>query len=164
MTLGPGDDTVQVGGSHDIILLGNGTNLVSGTAGMAFIATGTGRDTIALGGSGSTVNAGGGTNTITGGSGGDTFVLPKASQGFDRISGFSETNGDRLDLRQALAATAWNHNPSTLGAYLMVTDSGGSATLSIAPTGTGTGTAIATLNGSGSLGLADLLSHHSLLT
>ncbi|WP_428393996.1 beta strand repeat-containing protein [Lichenicoccus sp.] len=164
VTLGSGNDIVQVGGSHDVILLGNGNNLVSGTARMAFIATGSGNDTITLEGSGSTVNAGGGTNTITGGSGGDSFVLPRASQGFDRITGFSETNGDVLDLREAMAGTQWNHRPATLGDYLKVTDSGGSATLSIAPTGSGAGTAIALLNGSGNVGLADLLSHHSLLT
>ena len=164
VALGNGNDTVHVGGSHDVILLGNGTNLVSGTAGMAFIATGGGNDTITLGGSGNTVNAGGGANTITGGSGGNTFVLPKVSQGFDGITGFTETNGDVLGLRQALAETQWNQGLATLGNYLKVTDSGGSATLSIAPTGIGAGTAIATLNGSGNLGLADLISYHSLLT
>ena len=164
MTLGNGNNTVQIGGTHDVILLGNGTNMVSGTQGMAFIATGSGNDTIRLGGSGSTVNAGGGTNAIFGGTGSDTFVLPKAGQGFDGITGFTETNGDLLDLRQALAATSWNHNAATLGNYLKVTDSGGSATLAIALSGSGAATSIATLNGSGNLLLADLVSHHSLLT
>ena len=164
VTLGNGNDTVQVGGTHDVILLGNGANLVSGTAGMAFIATGAGNDTITLGGSGSTVNAGGGANTITGGSGGNTFVLPAASQGFDRITGFTEINGDALNLRAALAATKWNGQASTLANYLKVTDSGGSATLSIAPTGSGAATAITTLVGSGNLGLSDLISHHSIQT
>lgn len=164
MTLGNGHDTVQVGGTHDVILLGNCGDLVSGTQGMAFITTGAGNDTIRLGGSGSTVNAGGGTNSITGGSGHDSFVLPKASQGFDAITGFTETNGDVLDLRAALAATGWNNRPATLGDYLKVTDSGGSATLAIAPTGSGAGTAIATLSGSGNLTLASLVSHHALLT
>ena len=164
VTLGNGNDTVQVGGQHDIILLGNGTNLVSGTQGMAFITTGSGNDTIKLGGSGSTVNAGTGTNSITGGTGQDTFVMPKAGQGFDGITGFTETNGDVLDLRAALAATSWNGKAATLSNYLKVTDGGGSATLLVAPSGSGGGTAVATLNGSGNLGLADLLSHHSLLT
>lgn len=63
-----------------------------------------------------------------------------------------------------MAATNWNHKASTLGNYLKVSDSGGSATLAIAPAGSGAGTAIATLNGAGNLGLADLVSHHSLLT
>ncbi len=163
VTLGNGNDTVQVGGQHDVILLGTGTDIISGTQGMAFITTGAGNDTITLSGSGSTVNAGGGTNTITGGSGSDIFVLPKASQGFDAITGFSETNSDVLDLRSALAGTSWNGKAATLGNYLKVSDSGGNTTLSIAATGSGTGTAIATLNGV-SYGLNDLVSHHSLLT
>ena len=164
VTLGNGNNTVQIGGQHDVVLLGNGTNLVGGTQGMAFITTGSGNDTIKLGGSGSTVNAGAGTNSITGGTGQDSFVMPKAGQGFDGITGFTEANGDVLDLRAALGATGWNHQAATLGNYLKVTDSGGSATLLVAASGSGGGVAVATLNGSGNLALADLLSHHSLLT
>ena len=155
---------MQVGGQNDVILLGNGNNLVGGTQGMAFISTGSGNDTIVLGGSGSTVNAGAGTNSITGGTGHDSFVIPKAGQGFDAITGFTEANGDVLDLRAALAATGWNHQAATLGNYLKVSDSGGSATLLVASAGTGGGVAVATLAGAGNLGLADLLSHHALLT
>ena len=80
------------------------------------------------------------------------------------ISGFSEFNGDVLDLRSAPAATSWNGKNSTLGNFLKVTSSGSDTTLSIAPSGSRAGTAIAKLSGAGSLGLADLLSHHSLLT
>ena len=164
VTLGNGNDVVTIGGKGDTIRLGNGTNMVSGTQGMAFIATGSGNDTITLGGSGNTVNAGGGTNVIHGGTGSDTFMLPPASIGFDTITGFSETNGDLLNLAGALAATHWNGRSATLGNYLKVTDNNGSTTLSIAANGTGGGIAIANLNGAGNLGLADLLSHHSLLT
>ncbi len=164
VTLGNGNNTVQIGGQHDVILLGNGNNLVSGTQGVAFITTGSGNDTIVLGGSGSTVNAGGGSNAITGAAGHDSFVLAKAGQGFDSIFGFTEANGDVLDLRAALTATGWNHQAATLGNYLKVSDGSGGATLSIAPSGSGSATAIAVLNGAGNLGLADLLSHHALLT
>jgi hypothetical protein len=45
-----------------------------------------------------------------------------------------------------------------------VTSSGGNTTLAIAANGSGVGTAIATLSGSGNLALADLLSHHALVT
>jgi Ca2+-binding RTX toxin-like protein len=138
--------------------------MVSGTQGMAFITTGSGNDTITVGGTGNTVNAGGGTNVIHGGTGGDTFVLPPASIGFDTITGFSETNGDLLNLAGALSATHWNGKSATLGNYLKVTDNNGSTTLSIAASGTGSGVAIANLSSAGNLGLADLLSHHSLLT
>ena len=164
VTLGNGNNVVTIGGKDDTIRLGNGTNMVSGTQGMAFITTGSGNDTITVGGTGNTVNAGGGTNVIHGGTGGDTFVLPPASIGFDTITGFSETNGDLLNLAGALSATHWNGKSATLGNYLKVTDNNGSTTLSIAASGTGSGVAIANLSGAGNLGLADLLSHHSLLT
>ena len=164
VTLGNGNDTVTVGGTSDIITLGAGTDMVNGTQGMAFITTGGGNDTIVLGGAGNTVNAGGGRNTISGGTGNNTFVLPAASQGFDSISGFSETNGDVLNLQAALAGTKWNGQSSTLANYLKVTDSGGSATLGIVPSGSGSATAIASLVGAGNLGLSDLISHHSLVT
>jgi Ca2+-binding RTX toxin-like protein len=164
VTLGNGNNVVEIGGKGDIITLGNGNNVVSGTQGLAFITTGSGNDTITLGGSGSTVNAKGGTNVIHGGTGNDTFVLPPASTGFDTITGFTETNGDLLNLVSALAATHWNGALGTLGNYLKVTDSSGSTTLSIAANGTGAGIGIATLSGAGNLGLADLLSHHSLVT
>ncbi len=39
------------------------------------------------------------TNTITGSTAHNSFVLPKAGPGFDYITGFTETNGDVLDLR-----------------------------------------------------------------
>ncbi len=154
---------MQIGGQNEIILLGNGKNLVSGTQGMAFITTGSGNDTIKLGGSGSTVNAGAGTNSITGGTGHDTFVMAKAGQGFDGITGFTEANSDALDLRAALSATTWNHNAATLGNYLKVTDVGGNTLLAVANGGSGAGVQVAQLSGA-TYGLTDLQSHHSLLT
>jgi hypothetical protein len=162
--LGNGNNNVQVGGKSDDILLGNGTNVVSGGQGLEFISTGSGNDTITLGGTGNQVNAGGGINVIHGGTGNDTFVLPPAGTGFDTITGFTELNGDVLDLRNALAATNWNGRSTTLANYVKVTDNSGSTTISIASKGTGAGTAIATLSGAGNLGLTDLVAHHSLLT
>ena len=163
VTLGNGNNTVAVGGTHDVILLGIGTNTVSGTQGMAFITTGAGNDTIAVAGSGNTINAGAGQNTIAGGTGNDILVLPAAGGGFDRIAGFTESNGDVLDLRAGLMPTKWNGQASTLGNYLKVTDSGGNKNLAIAPTGSGSSTAIASLLGT-NYDLADFVSHHSLLT
>jgi hypothetical protein len=164
VTLGNGNDTVQIGGSHDVILLRNGTNMIGGTQGMSFITTGSGNDTIKAAGNGNTINAGGGTNTITATGNDNTFVLPVAGQGFDSITGFSDTNGDVLNVQAALAATSWNDLSSTLANYLKLSSSGGSTTLSVAPKGTGWGTAIATLFGAGSLTLSDLSSHHALVT
>jgi hypothetical protein len=103
-------------------------------------------------------------NFLSGGGGNEVFVLPAAGNGTDTITGFTETNGDVLDLRQALAATGWNGMAATLANYLKVTDSAGSTILSVAPTGIGAGTLIATLSNGGNLGLSDLLSHNALQT
>ncbi|HET6306923.1 MAG TPA: hypothetical protein VFG12_07040 [Rhodopila sp.] len=83
---------------------------------MAFIGTGSGNDTIVLGGSGNAVYAG--ANSISGGTGDNTLGLPTAGHGLDTISGFTETNGDILDLRAALAATTWNGRSATPGATI----------------------------------------------
>ena len=120
VALGNGNDTVTVGGTHDVIVLGTGTDMVSGTQGMSFITTGGGNDTIVLGGSGNTVSAGGGNNTISGGTGSNTFILPGAGQGFDAIAGFTETNGDVLNLHAALQETNWNGKANTLSNYVKV--------------------------------------------
>lgn len=90
--------------------------------------------------------------------------MPTASHGFNTINGFTDLNGDVLDLRVALGATNWNGSASTLVNYLKVTASGGNTNISIAPSGAGPGIAIATLNGAGNLSLANLVSHNSLLT
>ena len=92
-----------------------------------------------------------------------TISGTQANQATTDNTPIDETNGDVLDLRAALAATSWNHQTSTLGNYLKVTDSGGNTDLAIAPSGSGAGIAIATLNGV-SYGPADLQSHHSLLS
>jgi hypothetical protein len=99
----------------------------------------------------------------TASSGNDLFVFSAASGLSDAISGFTETNGDVLDLRAALAATTWNHTSSTLANYLKVTDGGGNTNLAIAPKGSGAGIGIAILTQT-NFHLADLVSHHSLLT
>jgi hypothetical protein len=78
------------------------------------------------------------------------------------ITGFSETNGDVLNLVSPLQAAGWNIL-APLSNYLKVTDSGNNTTLSIASGGQGTGITIAVLNGSPNLGLSDLLSHNSLV-
>ena len=154
---------MSLGGPGDVILLGSGTDMVSATGGMAFITTGAGKSTVVLGGSGNTVNGSLGTNTISGGTGTNTFILPAAGQGLDSIAGFTESNGDVLNLQAALAATKWNGQSATLANYLKVSDSGGNTNIALAPSGSGAGTLVATLTGT-SYGLPDLLSHHSIVT
>lgn len=162
--LGDGNNVVRVGGTNDEILLGNGSNIVSGTQGMAFISTGAGNDRIHIGGGYNVVNAGAGTNSISGGTGHNIFVLPEAGNGLDKISGFTLTNGDLLDLQPSLAATSWTGDLATLNRYLLVTTSKGHTTLSIASHGTGSGAPVAVLSDAGHLGLSDLLSHNSIFT
>ena len=164
VALGNGNDTVTVGGTHDIIVLGTGTDMVSGTQGMSFITTGGGNDTIVLDGSGNTVSAGGGNNTISGGTGSNTFILPGAGQGFDAIAGFTETNGDVLNLHAVLQETNWNGKANTLSNYVKVTDVGSNTDISIANSGTGSGVLVAQLTNTPGLGFADLVSHHSIQT
>ena len=131
---------------------------------MAFITTGAGNDTIVLGGSGSTLCAGAGSNTITGGTWGDPFVPPGAGQGFDAISGFTETNGDVLSLHATLQGTNWNGQANTPGNSVKVTDVGNSTDISIASKATGSGVLVAQLTNVPKLGFADLVSHHSFAT
>ena len=180
VTGGNGNFVVLADGFNSKVVFGNGNNWVflsppganpsvpAGTAapiekGGAVVTTGSGNDTMKLGGYGNQVDAGGGTNIIYGGLGNDTFMLPPASRGLDTITGFTEANGDVLDLRAALAATGWNHTTtSTLANWLVATSAGGDTTLSVRTTAGGAATAIAVLHGSGALGVADLLSHNSL--
>ncbi len=115
-------------------------------------------------GLGNTIVGGDGINMIYGGDGQDIFTLPVAGQGFDDIPGFSETNGDILNLGPALLATSWDGSAGTLGNYLQVSNSNGATTLAIAADGTGSGTQMTRLEGNDNLGLSDLLSHGSLLT
>jgi hypothetical protein len=163
VSLGNGADKVTLGGTNDTIMLGDGNDIVAMAQGMAFIRTGDGNDAITLAGSDNRVYAGGGSNEIQGGTGSDTFVLAPAGSGFDIISGFTETNGDVLDLAVALSATTWNRQNSTLANYLEVTDAPGMAELLVSPAGNGAFTPIAILQGVGSLALADLQSSHALV-
>ena len=134
------------------------------SGGATLIGTADG-DVITAYGSYNTISGGDGTDSIFGGTGNDIFILPSAARGFDTISGFSETNGDVLDLRQALAKTGWDGMMPSLGNYLLITDDGNdNTTLSTAGSSSASGLAIATLKGAGNLGLSDLLSHHALST
>jgi hypothetical protein len=154
---GNGNFTITAGGYGDNVTLGNGTDVVTGMQGLANITTGAGNDTIVLSGYGSTVNAGGGMNFITGGQGNDTFFLPTANTGLDTITNFSLTNGDSLNLTQALTTSGWNFQSSTLGDYLKVTEVGSNAMIGIAVGGNVTN--IAELIGVSSLTTAKLLPH-----
>jgi hypothetical protein len=154
---GNGSLTITAGGYSDNVTLGNGNDIVTGMQGNANVTTGAGNDTIVLSGYGNNVNAGGGMNFITGGAGNDTFFLPTANTGLDTITNFSLTNGDILNLTQALTASGLNVQASTLGNYLKVTEVGSNAMIGIAVGGSVSN--VAELVGVSSLTLAKLLPH-----
>jgi hypothetical protein len=181
ITGGGGDFVVLAGGLGNHVTLGNGADMVfispagtnpsvpAGTVapvdqGRAVVTTGSGNDTIDLGGYGNVVDAGGGTNTIQGGLGQDRFVLPTLGAGLDIITNFTETNGDVLDLRPALTATAWNGEAADLSQFVTITTSGSNASVAVSAVPGGAGTTIATLVGTGTTTLSSLLSHDAILT
>jgi Ca2+-binding RTX toxin-like protein len=107
---GDGQDWVFGGTGRDQLLLGNGANIAFGGADNDSIYGGSGDDWIDAGAGDDLVQAGGGNNTIrmggagragdgndvyAGGSGADWYLLNGAF-GYDRITGFSVAQGDRL--------------------------------------------------------------------
>jgi hypothetical protein len=106
-----------------------------------------------------TVTNTGGMNFLYGGGGNEMFVLPTAGTGADYINGFSLSNGDVLNLANALAAAGWNNNTATLGNYLQVSESAGNAIITIVPGGGGAGVMVAELAGVGTLTLSSLQAH-----
>ncbi len=139
-------------------------NYITGpTSGFAVLLGTSGPDVITANSSYNTVYGNGGNDYINATSGGhNDFVLPAAGSGVETITGFSETNGDILNLAAPLQAAGWNVL-APLGNYLKVTDAGNNTTLSIAANGIGAGVTLAVLNDSPNLGLADLLKNNSLI-
>ena len=88
-------------------------------------------------------------------------MLPGANQGYDNVYGYMMTNGDRFDLRPALAGTSWNGTAATLADFVKVGLSNNSATISIDPSGQagGASSLVATLEASGPVSLGTLLAH-----
>jgi plastocyanin len=135
-------------------------NYINGSGLGASLLFGTsGADVINAFGSFNTIYGNGGNDYINATSGGyNTFVLPAAGSGFETISGFSEGNGDIINLLTPLQAAGWNVL-QPVGNYLKVTNSGSTTTLSIAAGGSGSGVALAVLTGAGGYALPDLQSH-----
>jgi Ca2+-binding RTX toxin-like protein len=141
-------------------------NYITGSGlGFSFLYGTSGADVITAQASFNTIYGNGGNDYINATTGGyNTFVLPNAGQGVETITGFSETNGDVLNLSNTLLAAGYIPLLTNLSNYLKVTNSGSSTIISIAPGGSGSGVQLAVLNGSAGLGLTDLLSHNSVIT
>jgi hypothetical protein len=141
-------------------------NYITGSSfGFSLLYGTSGADVITAQASFNTIYGNGGNDFINATTGGhNTFVLPNAGQGVETITGFSETNGDVLNLASTLLAAGYIPLLTNLSNYLKVTGSGSSTILSIAPGGSGSSVQLAVLNGSAGLGLTDLLSHNSVIT
>jgi hypothetical protein len=140
-------------------------NYITGpSGGQTFLYGTSGSDVITALGSSNTLYGNGGNDYLTATTGGSNeFVLPNAGQGVDTITGFTETNGDILYLGSTLLAAGYPQQGGNVANYVKVTDSGSNTILSIVPGGSGSAVTVAVLNGSANLGLADLLSHNSLI-
>ncbi|WP_300258260.1 type I secretion C-terminal target domain-containing protein [Bradyrhizobium sp.] len=180
---GNGNDRFVIGGSYNTLVAGDGADHVLGLnvdhttialgdggctvsltgAGCNVVTTGSGDDLICLSGFDNWVNAGGATtfNTIFGGAGQDTFAFAPAGSGMDKIFDFSLCNGDRLDLRDVLAATHWDGSFRDLG-HVLSTETVGGNTLLQCTTLSGDTATVAELMGT-SCTLAMLEAHHSLI-
>ena len=94
------DDTVTDDDAYksiENVMLGNGTNSVTGGMANNMLMGGTGQDTFLGGGGNDTLIGGRGDDALTGGGGADTFVFGPMS-GSDTISDFSSRQGDKIDL------------------------------------------------------------------
>ncbi|WLG39866.1 retention module-containing protein [Pseudomonas rhodesiae] len=128
----------------------DGGDTLIGNAGNDILFGQGGNDTLS-GGAGNDILVGGkGNDILTGGAGADTFVWLKGDTntngGFDRITDFKHSEGDKLDLSDLLQG----NNDNNLSKYLqLTTDSSGNSTLSVSSTGSftasGGGTADVTI-------------------
>jgi hypothetical protein len=160
------DNNVTLGNGHDTIVLGGGMSDGSSTVPVTndTVNLGTGTSLLFLGGSGNTVTSSGGTDTIRAVVGIDNTFVVSATGGSEKISGFSLTNGDEINLTRALAGVDLAQDLSNLGSYVSVmTKTVGSAVDTILKITGGSATERVTLVNSGTITLSDLTGHNSLI-
>ena len=73
--LGDGDTAITTGAGDDVIVVGNGTNVIDAGEGQNQITTGSGDDVVTAGNGGNVIDAGDGNNQITTGDGPDVIVV-----------------------------------------------------------------------------------------
>jgi hypothetical protein len=158
VTVGKGNDTIGLGiggtsGSGSVVPVTNDT-----------VNLGAGSNMLFLGGSGNSVVSSGGTDVINAFGGIDNTFVVSATGGLERISGFSPTNGDTLNLTKALAGIDLAYDLPNLGTYISVgAKTIGSGIDTILKIYGSDATATVTLVNSGAITLTQLISHDSLI-
>ncbi|WP_239002924.1 DUF3060 domain-containing protein [Rhodovastum atsumiense] len=156
-----GDHGFVMSGSDQVLTATGGIETVTASGDRARITTGAANDQITVSGAGDVIDPGTGINTITDNGFGNTFVLPAATTGADRIFGAVFTNGAKFDLRTALKGIGWGGQVADLGTYLTVRqiNSGADLQVAVKPAGWGSWTGIATLYGQGAQSMTAFLQH-----
>ena len=104
---GDGDDSVQGGAGADILFGNGGNDQLYGEADNDLLVGGDGADTLSGGDGADTLAGGPGVDLLTGGAGADVFVLTAAdatggigstSAAMARITDFSQSQGDKLNI------------------------------------------------------------------
>jgi Ca2+-binding RTX toxin-like protein len=131
---GAGNDTLNGDAGNDRLVGGDGDDTLNGGAGTDILLGDAGSDTL-IGGANN--------DTLTGGLGSDTFVWRLADQsgstgnnsGLDTITDFNEASvasgGDKLDLRDLLAASVGNSATSLTGSLNFTESASGNTTIHI---------------------------------
>jgi Ca2+-binding RTX toxin-like protein len=153
----PGGLTLTGTTGADALTGGAGADSLTGRAGNDTLAGGDGNDTL-LGGGGADLLQGGagndrlvggrGADTLVGGTGADRFVYQAATDGADRITGFSVAEGDLIDLAALFGAGLDTQAQLLAGGYARLQDSAAGLRVLVDADGGGDGfVVLATLEG-----------------
>ncbi len=136
---GAGNDNISGHDGNDALLGQDGNDVIHGYWGNDWIDGGTGADTLYGDNGDDTLIGGAGADTLTGGAGADVFAFHAADlgTGVDRITDFSVSQGDKIDISDILHG---HYDPAAnaLADFVQMTASGGNTILSVDLGGTAT--------------------------
>jgi hypothetical protein len=126
-----GNDVLNGSGSANLMGGGAGNDKLYGNGGNDTVYGGDGNDLLKGGSGNDSLIGGAGADSLTGNTGADMFVIRSLAEGGDRITDFSRSSGDRLDLADLFDSLGYNGtNPVTDG-YLRAVQSGSSVNIQI---------------------------------